>query len=184
MMHKKKKLLDNTLSYLYNALRHAGASIVAVEFTHRGKRWRVDTADEAIELRQKLEIEAAKQKQPLTPQQQVEEAEWEALRNSVWTADVFDTFIHSIGEQQRAAVKEMLKCPAILSTILAEKLGVEDSSLAGIFSGLSKQMKALGLHPKQLYTTGISWEGGGRDRHIYLNRGFQIAAEDAFWPRK
>ena len=92
--------------------------------------------------------------------------------------------MHGIGEQQRAAVEALLEHPTIPSEELAKKLKMSSSSMAGVFSGLSKQMKALNLHPMELYQTSITWEEGERVRRISLDLGFRLAAEEADWPRK
>ena len=85
MTHKRKKLLDNTLRYLYIALRNAGAYVMAIEFMHRGKRWRADTIEEAVQLRTRLEAED--RKNAIDPEG---DREWDIRRQSVWTPDVFE----------------------------------------------------------------------------------------------
>jgi len=46
---------DKALRYIYSALRNLGCFFMAFELTdHDGRKWRVDTVDEAMALRDRL----------------------------------------------------------------------------------------------------------------------------------
>ena len=63
MRSKSVFALDNALRYMVDSLLVHEGRLMAIEFAHRGKRWRADTVEEAVELRHKLELddyEAAK----------------------------------------------------------------------------------------------------------------------------
>ena len=57
-MENKRKSnfpLDSTLRYSYITFRNRRCPLVAVEFKYKGTVWRVDTAQEAVALRNELE---------------------------------------------------------------------------------------------------------------------------------
>ena len=130
-------VLDNTLRYLYITLRNKGANLLAIEFSHRGKIWRADTPEEAIRLRQQLDVEDLRE---------ATNPEEDAWLLSDWTPEVFATFLREIGEQQKAAVLIMAEHAGISSADLAKRLKLDNEmALAGVISGLSKQLKGLDL---------------------------------------
>jgi hypothetical protein len=150
---------------------------VAIEFIHDGKRWKADTPEEAIRLRHQLEIDTMREKQKTS--------DWEEFLARPWTPEVFNTFLDSIGEQQKAAVLFMAEHVGISSAELAERLKLESEiSLGGVISGLSKQLKAMDLEPDNLYTVKTSWNGKKKERFFFLRESFLQAAEEAEWPKK
>lgn len=153
---------------------------MGIEFEHRGKKWKADTPSEAIRLRRELEELDALAEQ----YGEIEFSEDERLRaETVWTPDVFSTFVQSIGRQQREIVKALLEHPVgITSGRLAERLRLSDEmSLAGILSGLSKQLKKLELKPAHLYSVNTSWRPEGKKREFVIHRAFELAAEELGW---
>ena len=165
-------------------LRNKEGSFLAIEFEHRGKKWKADTSEEAIRLRRELE------------EMDEEEAMYggfdagtdydERLRaETVWTADVFWNFVKGIGQLQTAIVMALLANPrhGITSSELVKALKLPDEvSLAGALSGLSKQLKRLELKPAHLYTVNTTWTGDGKTRRFFVHRAFELAAEELGWP--
>jgi len=150
---------------------------VSIEFIHEGKRWKADTPEEAIRLRRQLEIDTMREKQTTS--------DWEEFLARPWTPEVFNTFLDSVGEQQKAAVLFMAEHVGISSAELTDRLKLDsEMALAGVISGLSKQLKTMDLEPSDLYTVKTSWNGKKKERFFFLLDSFRQAAEEAEWPKK
>lgn len=169
-------VLDDTLRFLYITLRNHRAPLVAIEFIHRGKKWRVDTAQEAIELRQRLEaIDEEEDASGVFPDDHIR-------AESVWTPDVFWDFVHSIGPQQREMLEALIE-DSKSSADLTERLKLEsDVALGGVISGLSKQLRRFELKPVDLYVVSTDWRNDERVRRFYIQRAFKLAAAEMGWP--
>jgi hypothetical protein len=63
------------------------------------------------------------------------------------------------------------------------KIGSEEA-LAGVLSGLSKQLKKVGRQPSELYTVTVQWVTDGKVRRFGLTHGFRWAATQLGWPDK
>ena len=157
---------------------------MAIEFEHRGRKWKADTPEEAIRLRRKLEQIDAEEEQfgELDLRGEYDEQ----LRiETVWTPDIFWTFIENIGRQQIEAVKALVENPrGITSGQLAERLKLpNEMALAGVLSGLSKQLKKLNLKPAHLYSVNTRWVSENtKEREFVTQRAFDLAAEEVGWP--
>lgn len=180
MKNKSNFALDNTLRFLYCIVQLHGGTLMAIRFKHRGKEYSVDTPDEAISLARKLEQEdeADVRLGNISEEELVYE-------NTRWSEDRFLSMTENIGIAQQkflAVLLDSLRGPVNVDTI-AKKLGVHSAmALAGVQSGLAKQLRAIGLEPIDLYRVEISWTDGERRRFLTLNEGFRLAALDAGWP--
>jgi len=170
-------LLDRTFRFLYNSLRLWRAEIVAIEFKHRGKVWRADTPEEAVKLRSMLEEYERRHSTP-------DDEEWRIRAETVWTPDMFWDFIRSVGDQQVKLLETMLSRPSwVTARELTKVLQLSNEmALAGVLSGLSKQVKALGLRPINLYQVDVRWDGKKKTRSFFLDQGFRLTAEEMGWP--
>src|SRR6185437_186202 len=120
--------LDSTLRYLYRTLRHCRALLVAIEFKHRGKLWRADTAKEAIELRQQLEAED----RALIDAGEIPD---DYSEEDVWTPDAVVDLLKGVGERQKRFIKLLFEENEILSAKVVKKLGLSSEvALAGALS--------------------------------------------------
>jgi hypothetical protein len=73
--------------------------------------------------------------------------------------------------------------PPVLENRVWKKVRFEPLSfLAGIQSGLARQVRVLGLEPSDLYQVHISWKNGQRTRYFAVDPGFRFAAEEQDWP--
>jgi hypothetical protein len=169
--------LDYTLRHLYSALRNRGATVLAIRFMYQGRKWEADTADEAVRLRRWLEFESA----PISDEEHCERVMHEIRKYSPWTPDVFWNFVRSIGPYQTKAVLALLR-HHLWADELATAIGIDEPSLGGVLSGLSKQLKRLRLKPSDLYYVAIDWSNNERRRAFHLQLEFQFAAEDMGWP--
>jgi hypothetical protein len=173
-------VLDETLRYVYIAIRNKEASLVAIKFIHRGKKWEADTPEEAVRLRRELEAwdEA-------DAEEGVGMSAQEVRAESVWTPDTFWNFVNDIGSHQKKAVIALLESKGYLGAAdLAKKIGMEEGALGGVLSGLSKQLKQLELKPYDLYRVHTDWTNGERKRLFFLQRAFRLAAEEVGWPEE
>lgn len=151
---------------------------MAIRFTHDGKRWEADTAEEAIRLREALETASLRQKSADGERLQLSE-------QNAWTPDVFTEFVESIPPLGQQFLKVLMAQPQVLipSTEINKALGFKKHiELAGVLSGLSKQLKKLGMRPHQLYFVDVSWNGKQKERGFAIDREFLLAAEEIGWP--
>ena len=165
--------LDSTLRYLYNTLRNTKSLLMAVEFEYRGKKYRVDTVQEAVELSHELEKhDALHVHYGSTPTQRV------------WTADVAMDLLNGIGELQHKLLRNIPFTPnGISSETLTERMGLESELvLAGIVSGLSKQLRKMSISPSDLYRVSVQWQGKNKKRYFELLPEFRDAANELGWP--
>jgi hypothetical protein len=155
-------------------LRNKGVELLAIQFFHRGKRWKTDTPEEAVRLRQQLEVEDMRKVGPT-------DSCIDGLVG-LWTPEVFATFWQTIGDQQKATVSLMAEHAGIGSAELAKRLKLDSqTALAGVISGLSKQLKTLDLELDNLYTIKTKWSGRKKEELFFLRESFRQAAEEAVW---
>jgi hypothetical protein len=171
-------VLDNTLRHLYIAIRNKGAVLVAIRFVHRGKKWEADTLEEATRLRKHLEDQDAE-----ASGADVLAAE-QIRSESVWTPDTLWNFVHAIKPQQKKAVAALFENSSLWAGGLATAIGIEESALGGVLSGLSKQLRQLELRPSDLYQVHTDWSDGQRRRLFFLQPAFRLTAEEVGWPEE
>jgi hypothetical protein len=166
--------IDNTLRYLYCALRKAGCELMAIEFWYKGTKWRADTADEAVSLRNELE----------TRDKAYEPAFDEMDRSSAfWTPDKFVDVIGGVGDLQKRLLAAIFRKPGITAKELVKELRLDSEvSLAGVISGLSKQLKKLEIEPKRVFGIDVKWKGKAKTRTFLLEDFFIGAGVEQGWP--
>jgi hypothetical protein len=166
--------LDNTLRYLYIALRNARCNLLAIEFKHHGTTWRADTPEEAIALRNKLEESAMRL---------VIEGDKADVLSALWTPDKFMDVINGVGDLQRRFLLVINENPMITSQELVGKMGLDSEvALAGVISGLSKQLKQLDISLNQVLGIEVKWTGKTKTRRFILDDFFRHAAAEQNWP--
>lgn len=167
-------LLDNTLRYVYNTLRKVGCELMAIEFKYKGTVWRADTAEEAVALRNEL-VKADKVFIP----------EHEAMDQSeeFWTPDRFMNVVQGTGELQQKLLTAIHHKPGITSKELVQQLGLDSEvALAGVISGLSKQLTQMGVKPRQVFAIEVNWAGKTKTRRFLLDDFFLGAGMEQNWP--
>lgn len=170
----QKNSLDYTLRYLYNALRIADAELMAIEFKYRGTVWRADTPEEAVALRNELQ----RGDRVFVP-------EHEAMDelDKLWTPDKFMDVLNGVGELQNRLLAAIHQKPGISSKELVRELGLDSEvALAGVISGLSKQLKQMGIEPKQVFVIDVKWIGKKKTRRFILDDFFLHAGIEQNWP--
>jgi len=153
---------------------------MAIRFTHRGNTYEADTPEEAIRLRNQLvkEDEADVRLGNITEEELIYET-------TKWTEDRFMSLTENVGTAQKQFLAVLLAAPRgpLSVEFIAKRLGLRSPmALAGIQSGLAKQLRALGLDTRDMYRVEISWTEGERKRFLTLNEGFRLAALDNDWP--
>ncbi len=173
--NKAKYPLDKTLRFMYCTLRIEGGKLVAIEFRHKGKRWRADTPEEAIQLRELLESGEKEYGLPF---------EEEFSEDNKWTPDRFLELLGGVGDHQTRFLAILVKHrdQAITAEEMSKELEIGSlMGLAGVQSGLAKRVRALGLEPNDLYQVWIDWTEGKRTRYLKISKDFCLAAEAADW---
>jgi hypothetical protein len=165
--------LDNAFRNLIHSLSARGGRLLAIKFIYRGKTWYADTAREAIELRRELE------------KQDIAEETFPSLYLSsqdetLWSADRIADLLDGVGTLQRDFLEILVNCPSIEANALAEKLGLDSQiALAGVLSGLAKQVRAMDLLPETLYRVNTRWDGKSKVRSFSIMPGFRMGAKDS-----
>jgi hypothetical protein len=150
---------------------------MGIEFKHRGRLWRADTPGEAIALREQLE---AYDQAAIEAGEDPSDAE-----DQIWTPDLVVDLLKSAGKNQKGFLRALFDKTYVSSDEVIKQLGLPNEiSLAGVLSGLSKQLKKLSIKPWDLYTAQIEWDGKGKTRSFLLSQRFRGAAGELGWPDK
>ena len=174
MRQANNLVLDDTLRHLYIAIRNKKGTLLAIRFVYGGKKWEADTPAEALRLRRELE-EADIGSGEIQQRMRAE---------SVWTPDTFWNFVQDVGSQQKKAVAALLENDSLWAPQLASEIGIDESALGGVLSGLSKQLKKLELRPTDLYQVHTDWSAGERRRFFFVQPAFRLTAEEVGWPER
>jgi hypothetical protein len=134
-----------------------------------------DTPEEAHQLARTLGLDGD------------EQGEWvpggRVLRHGPWTVAKLDTFLHSLGADQ----KTILGILVIQSRATAEELRAavkveKNQALAGIISGISKQAAALGIRARDVFGIENRRRSGVLSKSFFVADEFLKIAKDANWP--
>jgi hypothetical protein len=177
-MHKKQisapDRLTDTLRYLYDALRYLEVRLLAIRFEFDNQVWVADTPEEAIALREKLEQAVHGPNDPFK--------EMDRLAD-YWTIDRFMDVINGIGVQQHRMLGVLYYRPGITSDELRQILKLESEvALAGVISGLSKQLRLAGIEPRKVFQIDVKWSGKKKTRKFILDDFFKGAGAQLNWP--
>jgi hypothetical protein len=145
---------------------------MAIEFEHNGKKYKADTPEEAV----RLQFELGKH-------DLMHGSYPHSTSRRVWTADVAMDLIEGIGELQKKFLAVLVERASPKSGTLVEKLGLESEvALAGVVSGLSKQLRKMDIQPNSLYRVDVEWKGKDKVRSFVLSSDFRDAATELGWP--
>jgi hypothetical protein len=170
----QRKALDKTLRYIVALTQYLEVPIVAIRFEFNNETWEADTPDEAIALRQKLEYSMRFPPDPLKVMDKEER---------FWTLDRFVDAFEGLGEMQRELLIEIHRKRGITSDELVTALRLKSEvALAGVLSGLSKQLKKVGIEPRNVFSIQVDWTGKSKVRSFFLDDFFVAAGKDLNWP--
>lgn len=172
------KAIDNALRKVYSDTRHAlrreGIELMAIEFTFKGTRWRVDTPEEAVKLRNELEASDRVYSPAIEKAERVD---------AFWTADRFNDVVSGAGELQHRFLIAIRRKPGITSKELLAELGLDSEiALAGVISGLTRQLRQMEIEPRSVFGVDVIWHGKKKTRKFSLDDFFLAAGEDQGWP--
>jgi len=149
-----------------------------IEFKHNGRIWRTDSVEEAVALRRRLEIN-----DQIAFESGEEVDVYEEERRQVWTPDAVVDLFKGIGFQQRHFLKALAEGTEVPSPQILGVLGLQSEvAFAGVLSGLSKQLKKLGINNSDLYTVSVKWNATNKSRSFRLSPSFSAAAGELGWP--
>jgi hypothetical protein len=149
-----------------------------IEFKHNGRIWRTDNVDEAVALRRRLEI---------NDQISFEAGEdvdvYQEENQQAWSPDTVMDLLKSIGPQQKRFLKALAAGNHLSSEQILKALSLDSTvAFAGVLSGLSKQLKKLGIKTSDLYAVEVKWTGKSKTRTFWLSSEFRTAADELGWP--
>lgn len=164
--------LDNSLRFLYCSLRKVGCLLMAIEFEHRGVKYRTDSVQEAVSLQASL-------KQYDT----VFDLHGADSTPRVWTADLAMDLLNNVGELQKKFLTALSNGANLSSSSLVQTIGIESEvALAGVISGLSKQLRKMSINSASVYAVEVVWKGKGKTRFFKLSSDFRDALIELGWP--
>lgn len=169
-----QKELACTLRYLFLCIQYLEVPLVAIEFSYRGTTWRADTPEEAVRLRNELQRNDTVS---------VPEHESIDLAAEYWTPDRFMDVIEGIGDLQLQFLAAIRSKSGITSKELVSALAINSEvALAGVISGISKQLKKLHIEPSKVFVIRVDWSGKTKNRTFILDDFFVAAAIEQNWP--
>jgi hypothetical protein len=102
---------------------------------------------------------------------------------SQWTPDTITDLLEGIGDLQDRFLRILHDNPNVVSQSLVVGLNIEsDVALAGVLSGLSKQLKKMSISPRDLYRVDVRWKGKTKERYFDLAPDFRVIANELGWP--
>jgi hypothetical protein len=147
---------------------------MAIRFQFDDETWEADTVEEAIALRAKLQYSTRFGPDP--------HKEMDKL-DRLWTPDRFTSVIEGVGEMQKRFLIALQQHPGISSEELTKELGLNSEvALAGVISGLSKQLKQLSIEPKEVFLIDVKWAGKKKKRTFLLDDFFLGIGSSLAWP--
>ncbi|MDR3797831.1 MAG: hypothetical protein P4K93_06740 [Terracidiphilus sp.] len=168
----QKFTLDSSLRNMYLTLRKEGCLLMAIEFEHKGVKYRTDSVQEAVSLQAGL-----------TQYDFVVGSHGSENTPRVWTADLAMDLLNNIGELQKKFLAALSNGANLSSSSLVEVIGVESEiALAGVISGLSKQLRKMSANSASLYSVEVVWKGKGKTRFFKLSSDFRDTLIELGWP--
>lgn len=150
---------------------------MAVKFTYHGESYTADTPEEAVRLRHLLEdadYERAKKDPGFRARLH--------QRVSGWSDEKFWKVINALGPLQTRFLVAIYLWTSIDSRELATVLELpSQEALAGVVSGLSKQLEKLDVTPSEVFYVETYWVGKKKERYFHLSDGFDGAATELHW---
>jgi hypothetical protein len=153
---------------------------MAIEFKHRAKTYRADTPEEAANLVKLLrEMDRA---EGIYDDDGYSE-DGDPVYRKVWDMNTFTELMRGLGDLQKDFLKSLFAKCQVPSAAIRKELGMDSEvALAGVLSGLSKQLKFMNLTSGDLYSVTVKWNGKQKTRLFTLNPDFSMAAMEAGWP--
>ena len=150
---------------------------MAIRFMHCGKEYIADTPEEAVRLRYMLEDSDFERSE-----RDPDFRDRLAQQVSGWTEETFWELMNSLGEQQVKLITAIYLWTTIDDVDLMAALNLSSKeALAGVVSGLSKQLDKANVKPSDVFYVRDYWEGRKKQRNFRLSQGFEGAAAMSTW---
>jgi len=147
---------------------------LAIRFKYLGQEYQADTPEEAIKLEALLRA-ATEKKAKADPAFARKVAQVE----SGWTEEKLRHALNKIGPMQMKMLVRIWENETIDAEDLAKELGLPSQvALAGVLSGLSKQLKPLNVRPNDILQIDVLWTGRNKTRIFAFQPGFEAVAEE------
>ena len=167
-----REVLDKTSRYVYSTFEAINCKLMAIEFEHKGTTYRVDTIAELREVRAELDHSDR------DPERQFIDRVLD-----FWTSDRFMDVMLGLNDSQRNLLLAIYQRPNLTGRELAAALGLDSEfALAGVISGLSKQLKPMEIDLEQILTIKVKWTGKTKTRRFMLEDFFVSAGAVQGWP--
>jgi hypothetical protein len=162
---------------------------MAIRFKHRGELFTADTPEEAVRLRGLLKKQDEQDAKTHfvknimdNTKERYREAEIRAAEMQ-WTPEVFLRFVERLGKPQQTALSLLVTRRHLTDDELRKALNVLDNqTLAGVLSGISKQAASLGIPFRAVYTF-ENFRNAGKRRSTYaVSNNFLEIATEMHWP--
>ncbi|MDR3719074.1 MAG: helix-turn-helix domain-containing protein [Bryobacteraceae bacterium] len=145
---------------------------MAIEFEHKGETYRVDTVAEMREVKAELE------RMDRDPERQFVDRVLD-----FWTPTRFMGVMMGLHDSQRNLLLAIYRHPNLTGRELTAALGLDSEfALAGVISGLSKQLEPLKVDLEQVLTIKVKWTGKSKTRRFMLEDFFVSAGVMQGWP--
>lgn len=149
----------------------------SIEFEHAGKKYRVDTVEEAVALRLQLE------------QSDMTHGSYRE-GHRVWTPDLVMELLTGVGDLQKKflsvicgtvpGIEDIVSLP---SASIVDKMGIDSEvALAGVVSGLSKQLRKMSVRTADVYRVDAHWYGKKKIRCFTVSPDFKDAVTELGFP--
>lgn len=169
--------LDYTLRYLYDSVRYSAATLMAIRFKYRGREFVADTPEEAVRLQRMLEDEDSKRAKQDPHFRNILDREVAG-----WTEGQFWQVMNNLGTRQTQLLHLVLLYEVLGSEELAAGLDLSSQeALAGVVSGLSKQLTKQGVKPNDVFWVETHWVGKKKERFFRLTTGFAGVSAGSSW---
>lgn len=167
-----KLALAKIYRYVYTRVSGTGCKLMAFEFEYKGIVYRADTVADLMAIR--TEVEKAKRDPERSCMERVLD---------FWTPERFMDVMTAAGDLQRRLLLAVYQQPNITGRELASVLEMESEfALAGVISGLSKQLKPLGIKLEQVLLINVRWSAKTKTRRFMLEDFFVSAGAQQGWP--
>lgn len=114
------------------------------------------------------------------PEPQVQASEDDA---GPWNAEVFQSYLRRLGDTQTTVLAHLLVNGIVTDAELRASLRLpSNQALAGVLSGLSKQARAMGIDPREVFNV-QNWRLDGKRHAEYLSAlSLRRIARKLNWP--
>jgi hypothetical protein len=151
---------------------------MTIRFTLDRTRYEVDTPEEAQQLRELFEKQLAER---ALAGDHVAKKHFFQKRFG-WTEEKFWQVVEPLKTQQIAFLQHLVYHKMVYAEDMQRFLGLKSQvALAGVVTGITTQLRKLGVKPSDLYRVETYWNGKKKRRFFVPTDGFDLMADEADW---